>query len=133
MRDDSEIEGDVRADAPSGGVRAPATDAPAIDVTASSATPGGATTGSGATMTITFKLYATLQDLLPAGAVKNAVPVEVATDATLNEIIDRYRVPRELAHLVLVNGVFAGGADRDERGRLKPNDVLAIWPPVAGG
>ena len=133
MRDDSEIEGDMRADAPAAGAGVPETDAPAIDVPAGSAASGGAASGSAATMTITFKLYATLQDLLPAGAVKNAVPVEVPTDATLNEIIDRYRVPRELAHLVLVNGVFAGGADRDERGRLKPNDVLAIWPPVAGG
>ena len=84
-------------------------------------------------MTITFKLYATLQDLLPSGAVRNAVPIEVATDVTLNEVIDRHKVPRELAHLVLINGVFVCDADRDERGRLKASDVLAIWPPVAGG
>ena len=121
MRDDSEIEGGARADASAGGV--PADGAPSADAPA----------GAADTMTITFKLYATLQDLLPAGAVKNAVPIEVATDVTLNEVIDRHRVPRELAHLVLVNGVFACRADRDERGRLKPNDVLAIWPPVAGG
>ena len=89
--------------------------------------------GPGGTMTITFKLYATLQDLLPSGAVKNAAPIEVARDVSLNEIIDRYKVPRELAHLVLINGVFVCDADRDERGRLKPGDVLAIWPPVAGG
>ncbi len=84
-------------------------------------------------MKITFKLFATLQDLLPADAVKNAVVIEVANDASLNDIIDRYRVPRELAHLVLVNGIFHCDTDRDDRGILKENDVLAIWPPVAGG
>lgn len=84
-------------------------------------------------MKITFKLYATLQDLLPSGAVKNAVMIDVADDASLNDIIDRFQVPRELAHLVLVNGVFHCNEDRDKRQVLKENDVLAIWPPVAGG
>jgi molybdopterin converting factor small subunit len=84
-------------------------------------------------MKITFKLYATLQDLLPAGAVKNAVDIEVPDDASLNDVIDRFKVPRELAHLVLVNGVFHCTEDRNLPGVLKENDVLAIWPPVAGG
>jgi len=84
-------------------------------------------------MKITFKLYATLQHLLPQGAVKNAVQIEVADDASMNEIIDQFKVPRELAHLVLVNGIFHCESDRDQRNVLKENDVLAIWPPVAGG
>lgn len=84
-------------------------------------------------MTITLKLYASLQDLLPAGTKRNAAPIEIADDASLNSIIDHYRVPRELAHLVLVNGVFVCDADRDAPGALNAGDVLAIWPPVAGG
>ena len=95
--------------------------------------PSGAAPVTAGTTTITFKLYATLQDLLPAGAVKNAVAIDVAGDASLNDIIDRYQVPRELAHLVLLNGVFVCDADRDAPAALKPGDVLAIWPPVAGG
>jgi len=86
-----------------------------------------------ADIAITFKLYATLQDLLPAGTRRNATPIRVAVDASLNEIIDRFKVPRELAHLVLVNGHFRCVADRDARGALQEGDVLAIWPPVAGG
>lgn len=84
-------------------------------------------------MRITLKLYATLSDLLPSSAVKNAAAVEVEEAVTLHEIIDKYRVPRELAHLVLINGVFVCDADRDQSGLLKEGDVLAIWPPVAGG
>ncbi len=84
-------------------------------------------------MKITFKLYATLQHLLPSGTVRNAVQIEVADNASLNDIIDQFKVPRELAHLVLVNGVFHCDADRDQRQVLKENDVLAVWPPVAGG
>jgi len=84
-------------------------------------------------MQITFKLYATLGDLLPNNAVRNAAAIEISADASLNSIIDKYHVPRELAHLVLINGVFVCDTDRDQPGALKEGDVLAIWPPVAGG
>ncbi len=84
-------------------------------------------------MQITFKLYATLGDLLPANAVRNVASIDVPEGASLNSIIDKYHVPRELAHLVLINGVFVCDADRDQSGMLKEGDVLAIWPPVAGG
>jgi len=84
-------------------------------------------------MKITFKLYATLGDLLPSHAKRNIAEIEVDEGATLHSIIDQYRVPRELAHLVLINGVFVCDADRDESGLLNEGDVLAIWPPVAGG
>jgi len=84
-------------------------------------------------MKITLKLYATLGDLLPANAVRNVASIEVDDDASLHSIIDKYHVPRELAHLVLINGIFVCDADRDQSGLLKEGDVLAIWPPVAGG
>lgn len=84
-------------------------------------------------MQITFKLYATLGDLLPGNAVRNVASIEVPDDASLHYIIDKYQVPRELAHLVLINGVFVCEADRDQSGLLKEGDALAIWPPVAGG
>lgn len=83
-------------------------------------------------MRITLKLFATLGDHLPAEAHENAIQIEVPDDATPNQVIDRYQVPRKMAHLVLVNGIFVDPAHRDD-GRLKDGDVLAVWPPVAGG
>ena len=83
-------------------------------------------------MNITLKLYASLSEFLPAGAVENTVQIEVPERCSLNEVIDRYRVPRRLAHLVLINGHFIEESQRDEP-MLKEGDALAIWPPVAGG
>lgn len=83
-------------------------------------------------MKITFKLFAGLDEYLPQGAVDNAIEIDVPEDASLNFIIDRYHVPRERTHLVLVNGVYSVESDRD-RCVLKEGDTLAIWPPVAGG
>ena len=83
-------------------------------------------------MKITFKLYATLSDYLPAGAARNAIEIEVPERTSPNLVIDRYRVPRELSHLVLINGIYAAAGDRD-RTTLEDGDTLAVWPPIAGG
>ncbi len=84
-------------------------------------------------MKITFKLYATLQHLLPAHAVDNAVEVEVEKDISLHQVIDKFSVNRADAHLVLVNGRYFDCEGRDEPGVLVEGDVVAVWPPVAGG
>jgi molybdopterin converting factor small subunit len=83
-------------------------------------------------MKIRLKLFATLTDLLPAGAYQNSVDINIPDNVSLNWLIDHYKVPRELAHLVLVNGLFHCDADRDQL-LLKTGDTVAIWPPVAGG
>ena len=84
-------------------------------------------------MQITLKLYASLTDLLPAGADKHAVRVDIATDATVNAVVDQFNVPRAMAHLVLLNGIYMNPEERDQQHKLKDGDTLAIWPPVAGG
>lgn len=84
-------------------------------------------------MHITFKLFATLTDYLPADARRsNLVELEVADDATIVQIIAPFGMPDKLVHLVLVNGTFIPPEDRASK-TLVEGDVLAIWPPIAGG
>jgi sulfur carrier protein ThiS len=83
-------------------------------------------------MKITFKLYASLAEHLPAGTRHNRVELEVPPEASILQIIEPYGMPPKLVHLVLVNGVFIPPEQRAER-TLAEGDVLAIWPPIAGG
>ena len=83
-------------------------------------------------MQIKFKLYATLTHFLPDDAKEHATVIDVEPDATPYSIIDRFKVPRESAHLVLINGVYVVPEDR-EAPVLNEGDTLAVWPPVAGG
>ncbi|WP_370264526.1 MoaD/ThiS family protein [Limnobacter sp.] len=83
-------------------------------------------------MEITFKLFATLTDYLPTGRVDNAVRLQIPEGSTVQAVIDRYNLPEKLTHLVLVNGVYIDPAERSAR-VLTEDDVLAIWPPIAGG
>jgi molybdopterin converting factor small subunit len=84
-------------------------------------------------MNITFKLFATLTDYLPPEARRsNQVTLDVAQDASISQIIEPFGMPPKLVHLVLVNGKYIAPEVRGTT-TLVEGDVLAIWPPVAGG
>lgn len=84
-------------------------------------------------MKVVFKLYATLQDYLPAEAKQtNSQTLELAEGTTVQQIIERFALPQSLCHLVLVDGHFVPPAARAAR-TLQDGEILAIWPPVAGG
>ena len=84
-------------------------------------------------MLITFKLYASLTDYLPADKRRsNQMALEIAPEATIADIIAPFSLPMKMVHLVLINGVYVAPEDRATR-TLVEGDVLAIWPPIAGG
>lgn len=83
-------------------------------------------------MKITFKLFATLSDYLPADAVRNQATLTLPENSSVGSVIAEYQLPEKLVHLVLVNGNFIAPSVRQQH-ILKDGDTLAIWPPVAGG
>jgi molybdopterin converting factor small subunit len=83
-------------------------------------------------MQITFKLFASLTDYLPAPRKDNAIALDITPDTTIEDLVRRFQVPAKQVHLVLINGVYIPPLERASRA-MKEGDVLAIWPPVAGG
>lgn len=84
-------------------------------------------------MQITFKLYALLTDFLPVDRrTSNWMTLDVAPNASIAEIIAPFNLPMKMVHLVLINGVYVPPAQHATR-TLVEGDVLAIWPPIAGG
>lgn len=84
-------------------------------------------------MQVTLKLYATLADYLPAVArAEHQVRLDVPPRTTIDELTAPFNLPARLTHLVLVNGVYVA---REQRAThcLAEGDVVAIWPPIAGG
>ena len=84
-------------------------------------------------MRITFKLYASLTQHLPTVAQRsNQMPLDIADGTPIAKIIEPFGMPEKLVHLVLVNGVYVAPGERLSF-VPKDGDVLAIWPPIAGG
>jgi thiamine biosynthesis protein ThiS len=84
-------------------------------------------------MKAVLKLFASLSKFLPPEAQRtNCLELELEPGTTVQGLIERYRLPPDLCALVLVNGDFVPLDDRAAR-FLNEGDVLAIWPPVAGG
>jgi len=84
-------------------------------------------------MNVTLKLFASLTDFLPADArFSNLVELDVAPGTTIQQVVEQFRLPPKQVHLVLVNGHYIAADQRASRA-LEAGDVLAIWPPIAGG
>lgn len=83
-------------------------------------------------MQVQLELYASLMKYLPPEAVRHSVKLDVDSGTTAHALLERYQVPFQQAHLVLRNGVFLHQQERDEV-LLEDGDVIAVWPPVAGG
>ena len=83
-------------------------------------------------MEITLKLYAGLSQYLPENAEKHSIQLDILPSETAFSILDKFNVPKESAHLVLLNGIYLDPEEREEP-KFNEGDTLAVWPPVAGG
>lgn len=79
-------------------------------------------------MKIEVQLYATLSQYLPKGARNRKAMMEFDDGLTVDKVIDQLGIPKEQPNMVLVNGIHA----QDDLA-LKDGDVLAVFPPLAGG
>jgi sulfur carrier protein ThiS len=83
-------------------------------------------------MKITVKLFAGFRRYLPDGTGVEGITMEIDNSITINQILDQFHVPVAEAHLVLINGNFISPENRNCP-VFTDNDILAVWPAVAGG
>jgi len=84
-------------------------------------------------MKITLKLFASLAAHLPADVrSSHTVDLDVTAGTTVLDVIRRQGIPEALCAIVLIDGAWVERSDRAGRA-LSEGQVLAIWPPVAGG
>lgn len=81
---------------------------------------------------VTVKLFASLSEHLLGGAKDNAVQINLPDCSTIGSTLAELRVPEELCHVVLLNGVFVPPSQR-ETTAIADGDVVSVWPPVSGG
>ncbi len=70
-------------------------------------------------------------EYLPETADGNSIELTVSDTQTPNQLLERYKVPREEAQMMMCNGVFLPVEARGQP--LREGDVLSIWPTIQGG
>jgi sulfur carrier protein ThiS len=84
-------------------------------------------------MRVTLRLFASLTDYLPADSrAGHSIHLDVDPGTTVLDVIRRQGVPEALCAIVLLDGNWVARPDRAKHA-LAEGQVLAIWPPVAGG
>lgn len=84
-------------------------------------------------MQVTLKLFASLTEYLPPESkYTNIMALTLEPGTTIAQVVEAHKLPPKWVHLVLVNGVYIAPESRATHA-LQDADVLAIWPPIAGG
>lgn len=84
-------------------------------------------------MQVTLKLFASLTEYLPPESrYTNITTLTLDEGSTIAQVVEACKLPAKWVHLVLVNGVYVAPEHRATH-ILNEADVLAIWPPIAGG
>jgi molybdopterin converting factor small subunit len=79
-------------------------------------------------ISIEVQLYFDLAQYLPAGTKEKKFPLSFREGATIKTLLNKLELPEDITKVILVNGLNA----HKER-MLQEGDVVAIFPPLAGG
>lgn len=79
-------------------------------------------------MRVEVQLFATLIAFLPPDSREGAATLEIPDRSTVRDVIQRLGLPADLERVTLVNG-----SDAVPEQALRPGDVVAVFPPLAGG
>ena len=79
-------------------------------------------------MKVEVQLFATLAPFQPAADASGRSVIDLPSPATVADVLRALAIPDPMPRIVLVNGHDAEG-DR----LLEPDDVVSVFPPLAGG
>ncbi|MGD2178142.1 MAG: MoaD/ThiS family protein [Anaerolineae bacterium] len=79
-------------------------------------------------ITVGVRLFATLRRQFPELGIGEALRVDLAEGATVDQLVRNMKLPREHVKVVFVNGTIQEGDYR-----LADGDEVGIFPPVGGG
>lgn len=79
-------------------------------------------------MKVEVRLFANLAKLLPPGSQKKRATVTVKKGTTVADLLDQMKIPMRVTNIVMINGIH-----KDKETELAENDVISVFPPIAGG
>ncbi|HSR09883.1 MAG TPA: MoaD/ThiS family protein [Thermodesulfobacteriota bacterium] len=79
-------------------------------------------------MKVEVKLFANFREFLPPESRNYTCALDLEEGATVARALAQLKIPESIPMITLVNGIHKTFEDA-----LSPNDILSVFPPVAGG
>jgi molybdopterin converting factor small subunit len=79
-------------------------------------------------MNIEVKLFYNLAQYLPLETKNKNGSIYLEEGSTIQNLLDKLGIPEQMTRVILVNGIRP-----KEGANLQEGDVVAIFPPLAGG
>jgi molybdopterin converting factor small subunit len=82
---------------------------------------------------IEIRMFMTFKKYLPTGSSEGKAILSVKDGAMVADLLDILDIPPDKPKLVIINGISRGISDAVNTETLNEGDVVAIFPPAAGG
>jgi len=84
-------------------------------------------------MNIELRMFMKFKEYLPSDASNGKAMISLKDGSTFGDLLKKLGVPLEEPKLVLINGVSQGVTETVNQAKLKNGDIVAVFPPAAGG
>jgi len=84
-------------------------------------------------MQIELKLFMRFRDYLPEGAVDGKTRMTLNPDTTFEELLTDIGMSVPEDKIIVINGISYKQGNTVNKLKLNDGDVVAIFPPIAGG
>lgn len=84
-------------------------------------------------MNIEVRMFMKYRNLLPSNATGGKTIVSLSEDARIADLYAMFGIPDAEPKLIIINGISKGTACSAKDETLRDGDIVAIFPPAAGG
>lgn len=84
-------------------------------------------------ITVQVKLFMSLKKYLPENAQEGSTCLKIEKGAKVKDLLARLGIPFEEDKIIVLNGISYKQSEETNSIVLQDGDVIAIFPPIAGG
>ncbi len=84
-------------------------------------------------MQVELKLFMKFKDYTPETGANGKAKIEIPDGSTFEDLLVFLNMPVEMDKIIVINGISHKQGSKVNMQQLNDRDVVAIFPPIAGG
>lgn len=84
-------------------------------------------------MQVELKLFMKFKDYTPEAGTNGKAKIEIPDGSTFEDLLIILKMPVEMDKIIVINGISHKQGRKVNIQQLKDKDIVAIFPPIAGG